>query len=124
MEIKSEKVASLSNREVLSLLDELKASTKQNVKSGNQLATVVYEASQYLQNLNVGQSEKDVRDILSALLEYKVQLTYNEKLMIVNTLPRTSLELSLLINNYDDRLTEEEIQELLDIVAKHSPEPT
>ncbi|CAH1404745.1 unnamed protein product [Nezara viridula] len=124
MEVKSDKVASLCNREVLSLLDELKASTKQNVKSGNQLATVVYEASQYLQNLNTGQSEKNVTDLLSALLQFKVQLTYNEKLMIVNTLPRTSLELSLLINNYDDRLTEEEIQELLDIVAKNSPEPT
>lgn len=53
------------------------------------------QASQYLQNLNVGQTEESVRELLKALTEFSVPFTYNEKLMIINTLPRTSLELSL-----------------------------
>nr|BAN21384.1 unkown protein [Riptortus pedestris] len=123
MEIKSAKVGSLCNFEVLNLLNELKFTRKNNVRSGSQLATVVYEASQYLQHLNIGQNEVQVRNLLKELSSFPVRLTYNEKLMIVNTLPRTSLELSLLINGYDDRLTEEQIHDLLGIISRTSPEP-
>ncbi|XP_014260859.1 uncharacterized protein LOC106673290 isoform X1 [Cimex lectularius] len=116
-------VASLSNCEVLSLLNELKDNSQISTKSGNQFATILYETSQYLHNLHAQQSEQDVRNLLKALLDFPIPLTYREKLMIVNTPPKTALELSLIMRNYDERLTEQEVEDLLSIIAKHSKEP-
>ncbi|KAK9505741.1 hypothetical protein O3M35_009727 [Rhynocoris fuscipes] len=119
MEVKKADAGSLCNYEVLTLLNELKDSTEINSKSGNQFATILYEASQYLQNITEGQTEQDVRSLLTALLHFPVQLTHDEKLMIVNTPPRTALELSLILHNYDERLSEEEVEKLLNIIAPY-----
>lgn len=56
-----------------------------------------FQASQYLQNNLAGQTEQDVKNMMTALLHFPVPLTHDEKLMIVNTLPRTPLELSVVI---------------------------
>uniref|UniRef100_A0A023FA21 DNA-directed RNA polymerase III subunit RPC9 n=1 Tax=Triatoma infestans TaxID=30076 RepID=A0A023FA21_TRIIF len=121
MEVKQADAGSLCNCEVLSLLNECKESIGIGSKAGNQFATILYEASQYLQNNLDGQTEQDVKNLLTALLHFPVSLTHDEKLMIVNTPPRTPLELSVIVHNYDERLTEQQVEKLLTIVASNCP---
>uniref|UniRef100_T1HVK8 DNA-directed RNA polymerase III subunit RPC9 n=1 Tax=Rhodnius prolixus TaxID=13249 RepID=T1HVK8_RHOPR len=80
---------------VFCLLNDCKETIVIRSKTGNQFATILYEASQYLQNNLAGQTEQDVKNMMTALLHFPVPLTHDEKLMIVNTLPRTPLELSV-----------------------------
>uniref|UniRef100_A0A146MAR1 DNA-directed RNA polymerase III subunit RPC9 n=1 Tax=Lygus hesperus TaxID=30085 RepID=A0A146MAR1_LYGHE len=120
MEVKQTEVAALCNLEVLNLLNEIKDTSVNNSSTGKQLATILYEASQHLQNSCGSQTPSDVRNLLGALLSFPVKLTHNEKLMIVNTPPKTSLELSLIVHNYDERMTEEQIEELIEIINNTS----
>ncbi|KAF6213359.1 hypothetical protein GE061_011078 [Apolygus lucorum] len=116
MEVKETEVAALCNLEVLNLLNEIKDTSVNNSSTGNQLATILYEASQHLQNSCGSQTSSDVRNLLGALLNFPVKFTHNEKLMIVNTPPKTALELSLIVHNYDERMTDEQVEELIEII--------
>ncbi|BES94477.1 RNA polymerase Rpb4 [Nesidiocoris tenuis] len=116
MEIKKTESKALCNLEVLNILNEMKDKSSNNKLGGNQLATIVYEASQFLQNDTAGRTSEDVRNLLTALLNFNVGLTQNEKLMIINTPPKTALELSLLVHNYDERMSEEQVEQLITLI--------
>ncbi|RZF37787.1 hypothetical protein LSTR_LSTR007149 [Laodelphax striatellus] len=108
----------LSNFEVFKLLNELKTSSGTQGHSSN-LATIVYETSHYLQDEPCGkQNAASIDKMLTHLDQFPVQLTKMEKLMIVNNVPSTSLELSLAIKYADERLNEEQIEELTQTVTQ------
>ncbi|XP_073981793.1 RNA polymerase III subunit I isoform X2 [Rhodnius prolixus] len=119
MEVKQADAGSLCNCEVFCLLNDCKETIVIRSKTGNQFATILYEASQYLQNNLAGQTEQDVKNMMTALLHFPVPLTHDEKLMIVNTLPRTPLELSVIVHNYDERLTGDQVEKLLTTIASN-----
>jgi DNA-directed RNA polymerase subunit F len=110
----------LSNYEVLSLLKEVNTSSKKEKKQHtfrSNLATIVYETTKYLEDSNAAQIKDDetFRDLLLRLKEFN--LTKSEKLDIVNHLPTSLVELQLMIEDSEERFTEEAMQDILDIVS-------
>jgi len=104
------------------------------------------QTTKYLKDSPSGlQTAENVQECLKALLPFK--LTKAEKLMIINNAPRTPVEIQVvrsswflimqhlcncspfqsfflqMIDDCDDRFTEEETQNLLDIVARTLPLP-
>lgn len=116
MEVKNTKSAMLSNFEALSLLNEIQ---KGHGKQKN-LATVSYEIVQYLENTACAkQSPEVIANFMKALEPYK--LTKAEKLQFLNLRPRTAVEIQLVVEESEERLTEAQIYELLDLVGEHLP---
>jgi len=129
MEVINGKAAFLCNYEVFELLKELKESQDKKVAKGRNFDTLVYCALKYLKNTPcVHQSEKAVADFLTAIKEF--ELTEAECLQIVNLRPTTEVELQLIIEEAEDRLTTQQEDRLLELVSlylgetdKHSEDP-
>jgi len=123
MEVVNGKAAFLCNYEVLELLKELKDSEdKKKVAKGRNFDTLVYCALKYLRNTPcVHQSEKAVADFLTAIKEF--ELTEAECLQIVNLRPTTEVELQLIIEEAEDRLTTQQESRLLELVSLYLGEP-
>ncbi|XP_046680300.1 uncharacterized protein LOC124367487 [Homalodisca vitripennis] len=121
MEVKNVKAASLCNHEVLHLLNVLKEKPQeQSAPLNKHLATIYYETNHFLQDSGFGdQTASMISNMLLALKEFPVALTKEEKLMIVNYPPTTNLQLSLIVRDADERMSEEQMQELLDLIKKH-----
>lgn len=58
---------------------------------------------------------------LTALKKYN--LTPAESLMMVNLRPTTPVEVQLVVEECEERLTEEQVEELAALVAQHLPPP-
>lgn len=113
MEIISENAASLSNYEVFVHLQKIKESRK---KQKGQLATITYETLRYLEETSCkNQNPEDITQCLKDLEEFN--LNKSEKLMLVNTPPATPLEIQLMIEESEERLSEEQVQTILSILA-------
>jgi len=125
MEVRDPCCAFLCNREVFDLLNSLKLSMKQSAKPdrpSRNLSTVVYECTKYLeQSQCAAQDAESVTAFLNALSQHKFGLTKAEKLQLVNQCPRSAVELSLLIEESSERLTEENEQILLELITKYFP---
>lgn len=118
MEVKNERAALLSNYETLTLLKELQEGQNKQKKQHTNLATVSYEIIQYLENTACAkQSPEVISAFMKALEPFK--LTRAEKLQLLNLGPRTAVEVQLIVEESEERLTEEQIYALLDIVATH-----
>lgn len=117
MEIVDPCSAILSDREVL---DILKAYNGGKQKHTN-LATILYETTSYLDS---GPSSTytlpDLSEFLDELNERKYNLTKKEKIQIVNLKPQNETELHLIIDNIEDKLTDEQKADLLQLVANLS----
>ncbi|KAE8740934.1 hypothetical protein FOCC_FOCC013546 [Frankliniella occidentalis] len=113
--------AMLSNFEVLALLQELKSQQKKNRTARNSpLATIIYEATRYLQDSPCKlQTAEHVRTFLTALKEFK--LTKAEKLMLLNNPPSTPLEIQVMVEESEERFTEDEVEKLLQIIQEILP---
>ena len=123
MEVKNENAALLSNYEVYNLLTDIQAGRGQRKPNKHQqnLATVVYETVKYLQDTPCKiQSETAIQDFMKDLSPYK--LSKAEKLQLLNHRPTTAVEIQVMIEESEERLTEEQIYEVLDIIAKHHPD--
>ncbi|XP_017770432.1 PREDICTED: DNA-directed RNA polymerase III subunit RPC9 [Nicrophorus vespilloides] len=117
MEIKNANVAMLSNFEVMSHLQKIKG---QQTKS--QLTTITYQTSKYLETSPCStQTVAGVVGILKALEPYN--LNKKEKLIIINNPPATPLEIQLMIENSEERLTETQVEEILNLINKHIGKP-
>lgn len=125
MEVKNKQCAQLSILELNLLVNELKNSNNPQLKSNSNLATLIYELSQYFNENETLSSVKLVQLLKKLDSSFPNKLTKNEKLMIVNILPDTLLQLVLIIKDCEERLTEEEIQSLLELINEFvkTPDP-
>jgi len=115
--------ALLSDYEVLALLREQE---EQRKKGGTQavqppnLMTIEFEVKKYLGESPAGyQATEEVGAALTALKPFK--LTKAEKLQILNLRAATTVELHLLIEECEERFTEEEVLRLRSIVSSLLP---
>lgn len=102
----------LSNYEVLDILQN----TKSYKQKPNQLATITYQTTKYLENMPCKmQNPEKIREFLKAM--ESIKLTKAEKLALLNLCPTRPIEIQLLIEESEERLTEEEVETVLQIVA-------
>ncbi|KAH0956054.1 hypothetical protein HN011_010891 [Eciton burchellii] len=104
----------LSNYEVLNILQNTK-SQKRNQQT-NQLATITYQITKYLEETPCKNQTSEKVMEFSKAMESK-NLTKAEKLTLLNLCPTTAFELQLMIEENEDRLSEEEVKNVLQIVA-------
>ncbi|EHH17282.1 hypothetical protein EGK_13648, partial [Macaca mulatta] len=115
--------ALLSNYEVFQLLTDLKEQRKESGKnkhsSGQQnLNTITYEVSLgfWQTYLNQDSGHRAMR-VLNAVLS----LHRAEKLQLLNHRPVTAVEIQLMVEESEERLTEEQIEALLHTVTSILP---
>lgn len=123
MEVKNKQCSQLSNLELKLLVNELKSSNSSQLKSNSNLATLIYELSQYFNENETITSPNLVKLLKDLNTSFPNKLTKNEKLMIVNILPDSLLQLVLIIKDCEERLTEEEIQSLLELINQFVKTP-
>ncbi|XP_076160038.1 CGRP receptor component isoform X1 [Ptiloglossa arizonensis] len=117
MEVLKECSAYLSNYEVLDILQNIKANKKQKMKQ-NQLATITYQTIRYLEETPCRrQSSEKIKDFLKAM--ESVKLTKCEKLTLLNVCPKTPLEIQLIVEDSEDRLNDQEVESLLQVITNH-----
>ncbi|KAK9767783.1 hypothetical protein K7432_002119 [Basidiobolus ranarum] len=122
MEIVETRSALLSNFEVLSLLKEQETERKQQAqhKLPENLLTVEFEVLQFLgETACATQSQEQLTNFLEAVKSYG--LTRAEKLQILNLRPRSAVEIHLLIEECEERFSQERLEELIQLVKKTLP---
>lgn len=112
MEIESASTALLSNLEVLQALKQYKTAKK---SAGlRNLATISYETLQYLENTPAkSQSTESVVQFIKATKIYN--LTKYEILWMINDPPTSALQITLLLEDIDERLTDDQTNEILQL---------
>lgn len=102
----------LSNREVLDLLRNNIISKKQT-----NLATILYETTSYLESSPaVNCSSTNITQFLDIIKERKYNLSKMEKIQLVNLQPQNETELHLIVDNIEEKLTDEQRNDLLELV--------
>lgn len=124
MEVKSEKHAMLSNFEVLGLLKDIQSGNGQKKpnKFQTNLATITYETIKSLEDRPCAHhTAAGLTAAMKALGPYG--LTAAEKLQLINLCPSSAVEIQLIVEESEERLTEAQIEEILDLLATHIPGP-
>ncbi|XP_030848015.1 DNA-directed RNA polymerase III subunit RPC9 [Strongylocentrotus purpuratus] len=125
MEVVKESAAMLSNYEVHALLKELQAGSSQRGKKSiskkkQNLATISYETIKYLENTPCGlQTPEVVEKFLQALAPYN--LTKSEKLQLLNHRPSTSVEIMAMVEECEERLSEDQMESLIKVITSMLP---
>ena len=118
MEITNNNSALLSNIEVLKILKE-NQENKARMKSNKNLATITYETIKYLKDSPACQIKPNQMIRFLNEIKDKFRLTKFEKLQIINHRPQTVVELQLLVEENEERFSEDAMQRLLDSVKQH-----
>ncbi|XP_061755217.1 DNA-directed RNA polymerase III subunit RPC9 isoform X2 [Nerophis ophidion] len=124
MEVKNANAAMLSNYEVFKLLTDLKEQRKDSKSkhsTGHQnLNTIMYETLKYLSQMPCSrQSPEMVKEFLSSMKHQK--LTKAEKLQLMNHRPQTAVEMQLMVEESEERLSEEQIEDLIQTISQLLP---
>ncbi len=118
-----ENAAKLSNFEVFQLLRDIESGTngqKKPNKAQQNLATISYSTLKYLEKTPCAhQSEEVLAAFMKAVQPFK--LTKAEKLLLLNHRPLTAVEIQLMVEESEERLTEDDIDKLLTIVLETLP---
>lgn len=113
MEVLEANSASLSNREVLELL------RCNSGKKHTNLATILYETTSYLESSPAASyTIPDVAEFLRKVKESNYKLTKMEKIQLVNLKPQNETELHLIIDNIEEKLTEDQRNDLLLVIEQ------
>lgn len=112
MEIVNASASILCNYEVLESMKMYK-STKKSSGLRN-LATITYETLQYLENTPAkSQITESVIHFIKAAKNYN--LTKYEILLMVNDPPTSPLHIQLMVDDSEERLTEDQVNELIQL---------
>lgn len=113
---KNARYSLLTNFEVMQMLRTIKDTKKKKTGLRN-LATIAYETLQFLENTPcINQSQDKIVKFLGEIKPFK--LTKHECMMIVNNPPSSQLHIQFIIEDSEERLTETQVQEILQIVTK------
>ncbi|XP_059480348.1 DNA-directed RNA polymerase III subunit RPC9 [Neocloeon triangulifer] len=121
MEIVPDEEVLLSNFEVLQILKESQSTT--GVKNRKDpLATIRYETLEYFKRSPCYvQNEECIKSLVTALKPYK--LTKREFLSILNSRPTAPADLAPLLNESEDHITDENMTEIVQLIAEILPAP-
>ncbi|KFD49778.1 hypothetical protein M514_09373, partial [Trichuris suis] len=109
----NEPVASVSNMEVFRFVkEELDSSKQKGVKLDGSLPEFFEELVEYFKMTDV---TKQTEEGLSKVIEESAQLglSKNEALQIINLKPKSHLDMQLIVEDCESRLTEEQIDKFL-----------
>ncbi|KAI6216317.1 hypothetical protein M3Y99_01826600 [Aphelenchoides fujianensis] len=121
MEVKNARCTFLTNQEVLVLLKEANQAVRPKNESLQQHKTVLYESIKYLEATPAAQqSEANVRALMKEMQKFK--MTPAELLQVVNLRPRNLVDIEMILEECDERYTEEQTAEMLDLIKRHLPE--
>ena len=138
MEIIDARAATLTNFEVMRFLKEQKDSIKppkgkkekgsKPQKVNKSLLTVTLETLSWLENSPAGvQEEHHLKEFAQQLTdlcqECSVQMSKEEVVQLVNHRPGSAVEIQLLLENSEERFTEEQVDKLIQIVEECLPAP-
>lgn len=125
MEVKNECAATLSNSEVFSLLKDIQSGKNGQRKPSKyltSLATICFSSIKYLEKTPcVDQNDEIVQKFLAALQPFN--LTKGEKLQLLNHRPTTAVEIQLIIEESEERLTEEQNEQIINLISTLLPGP-
>ncbi|CDS14275.1 hypothetical protein LRAMOSA06445 [Lichtheimia ramosa] len=126
MIVKNPRAGMLSNFEVLALVNEqqeLQRAAQErdpNVEFPENLRTIQFELTGYLNSTPCStQDVSQVQNFLNAFAQY--ELTLAEKLQILNLRPKSPVDLYLLIEECEERFTEEDLDAMLQQVIELLP---
>ena len=123
MEVVDESACMLSNHELFTLLTDIQAGQHGHRKpSQNQqpLATVSYSTLKYLEKTPCARQSPDIIHQFMTLIA-PFSLTKAEKLQLLNHRPTSAVEIQLIVEESEERLTEGQIDKLLEIIADTLP---
>uniref|UniRef100_A0A0B7AV87 DNA-directed RNA polymerase III subunit RPC9 n=1 Tax=Arion vulgaris TaxID=1028688 RepID=A0A0B7AV87_9EUPU len=124
MEVKCDNYAMVCNYEVLGLLRDIQAGRGQKKpnKFQTNLATITYETVKYLEKLPCAHhTAEGIASAMRALTPFK--LTPAEKLQLINLRPRSEVEIQLIVEESEERLSETQVEKLLQLLATNLPGP-
>ncbi|XP_026465342.1 DNA-directed RNA polymerase III subunit RPC9-like [Ctenocephalides felis] len=122
MEATKVNTAFLSNFEVMEVLKELKLKDSKRKFMMRNFATITYETLKFLEDSPcVLQSKENISDFLKAVEPFN--LVKIEKLLMINEPPTTPLQIQLIVEDSEERLSEEDVDKLLDVIANTLPVP-
>ncbi|KAG2195603.1 hypothetical protein INT46_002327 [Mucor plumbeus] len=126
MQIKTVRSALITNYEVLRLLEESQEAQKQvqkadqSVEYPEHLRTVQFELTEYLKETPCStQTPEQIKHFMDAISQY--ELTKAEKLQILNLRPKSTVEIYLLIEECEERFTEEDLEQMLSNILTTLP---
>ncbi|CAO3653078.1 unnamed protein product [Mucor hiemalis] len=126
MQIKTIRSALISNYEVLQLLEESQEAQKQvqkvdpSVEYPEHLRTIQFELTEYLKETPCStQSPEQLANFLELMSRY--ELTRAEKLQILNLRPKSTVEIYLIIEECEERFSEEDLEEMLNNIITSLP---
>jgi len=128
MEVTSPNVGMLSNYEVYQVIREVQSkprdkSEKKKMNQGSlvNMRTIAYETVRYIEQQTTSnlQSQEVIENFLQEVAPFK--LTKAEKLQCLNLRPTSEVEIQLIIEESEERLTEEQVGQLLEIIKRVIP---